>query len=129
MLQALVLAVVATSAGSTTPARPLLILSTISREGCPKGSEDDVIVCGRRDDDERYRLPLRDDRGSYSPYAGPIGDAPRATRDLFVSGPCGVFAGQRRCDKAEATAQGLGGGRDPISTTVAIVSHLLDPDH
>ena len=33
-------------------------------EECPKGSEGEIVVCGRRDESERYRIPkeLREDR-------------------------------------------------------------------
>ncbi|SFP74905.1 hypothetical protein [Sphingomonas rubra] len=70
---------------------------------------DEVVVCGRRD--ERYRLPLpseRDDAATV--HRDDTGMAP-----LTSAAPCGIFAGQRRCNKAEASAYGYGDGRDPIT--------------
>lgn len=89
---------------------------------------DEVVVCGRRVDPNRYRLPL--------PGAGraPLGtgyvrgEVPRATAETNVSDPCGIFAGQRRCNEAEMAEFGYERGRDPISFIGNIVAGLVDPE-
>lgn len=111
----------------SVPARPTPLLSTIGEGGggCREGEGEEVVVCGRRGDD-RYRLPFRDDR--VGPQDLPIGSQSRLARDFFTSGPCGVFAGQRKCDKREMQMYGYGGGKDPITFTRKVLEQVLDPD-
>jgi hypothetical protein len=81
----------------------------------------DVVVCGVRPD--RHRLPL--------PRQAAAGDtAPEASGKSAITpnGRCGIFAGERRCSKREALAYGYGGGRDPVSVAVGVVTAIVDPD-
>lgn len=83
----------------------------------------DVVVCAR--DTSRHRLPLPVER-DIAQRDGPIrGEAPGASLDQR---PCGLFAGQRDCGKAEAARYGYGGGRDPLTVGTKLLRKLFDPD-
>lgn len=53
---------------------------------CPQSSEDEIVVCARRPDDERYRIPealRRSDRrteASWSSHAAELDEVQRDTR-------------------------------------------------
>lgn len=92
------------------------------------GAGDDIVVCGRRDGQDRYRLPQT---GESEPFAGGRripGEAPRASAEPLSFAPCGIFAGQRRCSKREMLEFGYGGGRDPLTVAGKLFTALTDPD-
>lgn len=92
---------------------------------CDSRGEDAVVVCGRHPD--RFRLPLPNER------AQPVdtrtrGEAPAPLAAITPFGRCGLFAGERRCGKAEAAKYGYGGGRDPLTVLAELGTVLLDGD-
>lgn len=98
---------------------------------CAAGSlGDEIIVCGSRGDGEadRYRLPLPVEGDANRRAGNRRGEAPGASLEPTVLGPCGIFQGQRRCSKAEAATDGYGGGRDPLSALMKLGTRLADPD-
>lgn len=98
-------------------------------ESCASpGTDDEIVVCGRRDGQERYRLPRT---GQSEPFASGRripGEAPRASAEPLSFAPCGIFEGQRRCGKREALDYGYGGGRDPLTVASRLITALTDPD-
>lgn len=92
------------------------------------GAVSDVVVCARRQASERYRSPLPFE--DVSPLAdGPVkGEPQSAAAALVPRVPCGPFAGQRQCSKAEALLYGYGGGRDPLSLAIGLVTRAVDPE-
>ncbi len=85
----------------------------------------DVVVCGRSPD--RYRLPLPAERDT-APDSHTPGEPGSALAAITPAAPCGIFAGERRCGKAEAARYGYGGGRDPVTVLTRLGSKLLHPD-
>ena len=83
-------------------------VSTSASRCGTQASETDVVVCGKRD---LYRLPLPAEH----PVGGTSRDLPGGTAALTPSGPCGIFAGERRCRNADKAEFGYGRGRDPIT--------------
>ncbi|APX66716.1 hypothetical protein AV944_13760 [Sphingomonas sp. LK11] len=59
---------------------------------------------------------------------GGAGAGLSGTQILGGAGPCGMFAGQRRCSHSEAREAGYGGGRDPLTFGSRIFKRLTDPD-
>jgi hypothetical protein len=105
-------------------ATPVLPLRRITpRADCLPG-QDEVVVCGRASD--RYRIPpsVR----STGMEANGTGSGLSGTQILGGTGPCGIFAGQRRCSPTEAQEAGYGGGRDPLTFGTKILTRLTDPD-
>lgn len=98
--------------------------SLSSEPGCT-GEDDEVVVCARKQDS--YRLPLPAERAA-SDLAPTRGDAGRAIAAMTPTGRCGIFAGERRCSKAEAAHYGYGGGRDPITVLTKLATKAIDPD-
>lgn len=93
----------------------------------PVASREEILVCGPRRTNDRYRIPeeFRDPREA----GARIGGVGSASLDAGVPvAPCGIFEGQRKCDKAEAAEFGWGRGRDPITVAGKIISALADPD-
>jgi hypothetical protein len=85
---------------------------------------EEIVVCGRRPD--RYRLPLP---AEHVRQPGPVrGEAPSAMAALTPSGRCGIFAGERRCNKREAAKYGYGNGRNPITLLSRLAEKVVDPD-
>ena len=124
MLSWLILAVQAAQASgfdlAALPARPSL--SVIPR--CAVGSvEEEVVVCADRRD--RYRLPLPVERAPGDRAAGEPLDG---TAALAGAGRCGIFAGERRCNKRDAAAFGYGNGRNPVSVLTRLARKVADPD-
>lgn len=102
------------------------LLSLSILPGCDSdGSHDDeIVVCGQKRD--QYRLPLPTERASPT---GPIrSDAQTGMAALTPSGRCGIFAGERRCNKREAAKYGYGNGRDPITLLSRLAQKAVDPD-
>ena len=97
---------------------------------CDRSQADEIVVCGSREAGEadRYRLPLPVDEGSTHRAGNRAGEVPGASLDPSAIGPCGIFQGQRRCSKAEAVKDGLGGGKDPITALIKLGTKLADPD-
>lgn len=94
---------------------------------CAATGAGEIVVCGDRDRDARYRLPLPTTR-EVGEQGAVIGEVPApSVQDPFLSG-CGIFRGQRRCSQREAEAYGYGRGRDPVTLIGRIVTKLVDPD-
>jgi hypothetical protein len=86
--------------------------------------DDEVVVCGRKRD--QYRLPLPTDRDT---LPGPVrGEAQSGIAALTPAGRCGIFAGERRCNKKEAAEYGYGNGRDPITLLTRLAQKAVDRD-
>ena len=107
------------------PPRPPLVLTVTPRNGCDGGPVPDVVVCGERRG--RYRLPLPVERDAGA-VERPRGEAPPALAAITPGGRCGLFAGERRCGKAEAAHYGYGEGRDPITMLSTLARRLASPD-
>lgn len=84
-----------------------------------------IVVCGTRPD--RYRLPLPLDPADPADHRL-AGEAASAVSVLTANRPCGLFAGQRTCGKAEAARYGYGAGRDPVTVLGRLGRRLIDPD-
>ena len=97
---------------------------------CDPSQVNEIVVCGSREAGEadRYRLPLPVEEGPSHRAGNRRGEVPGASLDPGAIGPCGIFQGQRRCSKAEAAKDGLGGGKDPISALIKLGTKLADPD-
>lgn len=94
---------------------------------CSTADSGEILVCGDRDRDARFRLPLPTAR-EVGEEGALIGEVPApSVQDPFLSG-CGIFRGQRRCSKREAEAYGYGRGRDPVTLVGRLVTRLADPD-
>ena len=96
-----------------------------------KGASE-IVVCGRSNPNDRYRLPLYDgsNEDSASRFSGAArGEIPRATVQL-ASGPCGNFNGGRQCSKAESRAfYGTeGASSDPITFLINVATIISDKD-
>lgn len=91
------------------------------------GRGEEIVVCARRAGD-RYRVPGSTDGGAPGDNRGRAGEVPGASPERLAGGPCGIFAGERRCGKAEAKLYGYDGKRNPISVLVGIGEALLDPE-
>lgn len=89
---------------------------------------DDVVVCGRRADRNRYRLPLPDRRGPALGAGNVRGEVPRATATENPTAPCGIFQGQRQCGEDEMAEFGYGQGRNPLTFFGNIVARIADPE-
>lgn len=88
----------------------------------------EILVCGRRGDSNRYRLPETGVDDPSSRYRRIPGEAPRASAEPLTFAPCGIFEGQRRCSKRESRDYGYGGGRDPLTVAGKLITALTDPD-
>lgn len=113
------IAILAVQAGSGANLPNLVLLPRCTGQT----SDDEVVVCGNRRN--QYRLPLPSER---PPLAATGGEGPSGTAALTPPGPCGIFAGQRRCLKREAAEFGYGQGRDPLTVAIKIMRKLTDPD-
>ena len=92
---------------------------------CPDmASSDEIVVCGKRRD--QYRLPLPRERTVSTER--PRGEAQTGMAALTPPGRCGIFAGERRCNKREAAEYGYGKGRDPITILARLAEKISDPD-
>ena len=96
---------------------------------CTPRLSGEIVVCprDRKREEERYRLPLPDEREPAA--SGPVrGEVARASADPTAPRDCGIFKGQRRCRKEEALLYGYGGGQDPLSAAIKAGTLLLDSD-
>ncbi|TPG53006.1 hypothetical protein [Sphingomonas glacialis] len=101
-------------------------LAILRRCGTASNSTD-IIVCGSRHD--RTAVPAAD--GWTNPDDTP--DDARVTRGTGMAaltpvGACGMFAGQRDCNKAEMRHFGYGRGRDPVTFVGKLATKLLGRD-
>ena len=111
-----------------TGADPLIERArVIARRDCLQAEEAELVVCGSRSEQERYRLPLRDEQRSGDRFDRRAGDLPRASLETS-NAPCGIFEGQRRCSKADAAEFGYGNGRDPLTLARRIFDAAADPE-
>lgn len=85
---------------------------------------DEIVVCGTKQ--QSYRLPFPNDREL--DYDRPRDEALTSTDALRPAGRCGIFEGERRCNKKEATDYGYGSGRDPITVLSRVVQEMVDAD-
>jgi hypothetical protein len=68
LLAAAVLAVApAHSQGSTEPPERIVRVTVYGSDPCPRGSGEEIVVCARRPNSERYRIPEELRPGSTSP--------------------------------------------------------------
>ena len=102
--------------------RPRLLLQSAV---CPgSGPDGEIVICGRGGNNDRYRIPVRfrdeDEPGQRLGGIGPasLHDEPYA--------PCGIFQGQRRCNKAEAALHGYGNGRNPVAVVGRIIGEIVE---
>lgn len=105
--------------------RLTLVLTRPARESCADAAGGDVVVCGERAG--RYRLPLPREREPGVVERG-RGEAASPLAAMTPGGRCGIFAGERRCGRAEAADYGYGQGRDPITVVSNLGRALLSPD-
>jgi hypothetical protein len=109
-----------------TISKPTAPVALSVKEACAQRVGDEIVICGSGRNDDRYRLPLRgelvdeDARRSEERLGG--------VAALSSGAPCGIFAGERRCRKAEAAKYGYGGGRDPLTIVTKLADKLIDPD-
>jgi hypothetical protein len=54
---------------------------------CPEATGDEIVVCGRRDEAERYRLPIRPD--GFDPK-GSVPSVSRERHELIQEGNAGI---------------------------------------
>lgn len=92
------------------------------------GMRDEIVVCGKRGERDRYRLPQTGESEPFALGRRIAGEAPRASAEPLSFAPCGIFEGQRRCGKREALEYGYGGGRDPLTVASKLITALTDPD-
>lgn len=102
----------------------LLVPGRLVSGDCVAGDRGDVVVCATPRD--RYRLPLPVEREAAT--RDRRSDGGTALAAITPAGRCGIFAGERRCSKAEARQHGYGGGRDPISVLTRLGTKLIHPD-
>ncbi|KQM67920.1 hypothetical protein ASE75_03330 [Sphingomonas sp. Leaf17] len=118
----ILLALQAASVPAQGPSVPLRF--SVLDPACAPVEGDTIVVCGARPD--RFRLPLPAEREPLANAASV--DRGSGTAALRPSGDCGIFAGQRRCRKAESLGYGYGGGRDPVTFAGRLLTKLTDPD-
>ncbi|HEX8469322.1 MAG TPA: hypothetical protein VF620_16120 [Allosphingosinicella sp.] len=118
------------AAGQTVSEQALAnsrILPLIDR--CASGAGgDEVVVCGRRGSQDRFRLPRTGESEPFALGRRIPGEAPRPSAEPLSFAPCGIFEGQRRCGRREALEYGYGGGRDPLTVASKLITALTEPD-
>lgn len=125
------LAAAVPAAGQTVSERALAnsrVLPKVDPCGPAAAAGDDIVVCGRRHGQDRYRLPQSGESEPFAIGRRIPGEAPRASAEPLSFAPCGIFAGQRRCSKREMLEYGYGGGRDPLTVAGKLIAALTDPD-
>ena len=91
----------------------------IAELDCPRGqSDDDIVVCGRRDGESPYRLPLPVEP---EPGARVAGEAPSAVTAMGTREKCSTSGPNQNC-----------GGGLPVfaiaATLVKLVEKAIDPE-
>lgn len=107
---------------------PAFDLATVPRPGqatSETGPAGEAEVVVRARDPNRHRLPLPIER---DPDARRDGEPASAVAAITPTGRCGIFAGERRCGKAEAARHGYGDGRDPATFLGKLTTAVLNPD-
>lgn len=128
-----VLMLILQSAGATLPVDfdlahlPARDRLAILRRCGTTSTSSDIIVCASHHD--RTPVPAAD--GWANPDDEP--DDARVTRGTGMAaltpvGACGMFAGQRDCNKAEMRHFGYGRGREPVTFVGKLASKLLGRD-
>ena len=114
----------ADAAQDATASQPPLLLDT--NVCAPADAPDEIVICGRGQDDKRYRIPEMfrglSEPGDRAPGIGPV------SLDANPFAPCGIFQGERRCNKDEAALYGYGNGRNPLAVAGRIIDALDDPE-
>lgn len=96
-----------------------------SIKGCKDStSSDEIVVCAS--DNAKYRLPLPVDPPPPDEHVP--GEFSRTPLDALITRQCGVFQGQRRCNRRDLRAFGYGGGSVPIRLLVMLGKKLMNPD-
>ena len=128
MLLPLLLLAAAPADAAPKPPERILTLTVYGNDPCPKGGADEIVVCGREPESERYRLPKRF-RGKRQEAAAATGSWANTVRELEWVGKQGIpnscsvigsygqtgclqrFIAQaraeRKADKAEAAAEDI----------------------
>lgn len=86
-----------------------------------------MVVCGRRDRDA-YRVPATETGGLPGDVLGRAGEVPSASPDRLAGGPCGIFAGERRCGKAEMKLYGYDPANNPVARLLELGEALVDAE-
>lgn len=87
-------------------------------------SPEDIVVCGGKRD--RYRLPLPSEPAPSPNHVR--GEPPNGMAALTPASRCGIFAGERLCNKREAAKHGYGQGRNPVTVLSRLAQKIVDPD-
>jgi hypothetical protein len=96
--------------------------------GCTKANDDEITVCAKSASGQRYRLPLRSEPDENALFAHRKGELPPPSTETKPWAPCGIFEGQRRCNKRDAAHYGYGKGRDPLTVAIKVISAITNPD-
>lgn len=115
------------SAAADTVERALARTRALVADPCKQAGPEDIVICGSKSQGDAYRLPLEEEGASLDTRAR-RGEVPNASADRLNAKGCGIFEGYRRCSKAEMRLHGYGGGLDPLSALVKLVTILADPD-
>ncbi len=107
------------------PNRRSAALSALTFERCNDDvSGDEIVICGRIK--RNYRSPLPEER--VSDRGRSVGEAMTGSDALRPAGRCGIFEGERRCNRQEAAQYGYGNGRDPITVLSRIAGKIFNPE-
>ena len=130
-MQLIMLLMAAQSAASAPPPAPgdgasVRQSLNLDLNDCPTSPSGEIVICGRRRDSDRYRIPERfrneTERGDRQSGIGPV------SLDPNPFAPCGIFQGERRCNKRDMADYGYGNGRNPIAVGARVLGDIVDPD-
>lgn len=93
-------------------AQQAMVRAAVAADCDPTGDPDEIVVCGRRADDRRHRLPL--------PLERPAAAADRAGGEQLAA----MEAGSSRCTPA-GRAQQCNGGLDVIGIGFTVARAIL----
>ena len=122
MITALLLAAAAPAAAAPKTPERIVTLTVYGKDPCPKGSADEIVVCGREPEEERYRLPKRfrgkrqDSEASTGSWANTVRELewvgrqglPNSCSAIGSNGQSGCmqqFLAQARAERRAAKAQ------------------------